>query len=274
MTSLLRLRQKIAADNVSIIAAAIAFYALLAAFPALSVLVSIYGIIVEPSQVARHLSGMEGLLPDPAIKLLSEHMHRLVLYQKRHLGLSLVIGLAFTFMSAHAGTQALVSALNNIYGEEDRRSPVRRQIVGLAITSATLVFTGALLALIALVPLLIGHLPLSRTWRHLVALVRWPVLALMMMTALASLYRFAPSRPDARWRLLSKATCGATALWLAVSAGFSIYVSQLGSYDRIYGSLGAAIVLLIWFYLSAAVVLLGAEIEAHARITRRVPGPI
>ena len=216
---------------------------------------------------------MEGLLPDPAIKLLSDHMHRLVLYQKRHLGLSLAIGLVFTFLSAHAGTHALVSTLNSMYREEDRRSPVRRQIVGLTITSATLIFTGTFLALIALVPVLIGHLPLSRGWRHAAALIRWPLLAFLMMTALASLYRFAPSRPGARWRLLSEATCSATALWLAVSAGFSIYVSLLGSYDRIYGSLGAAIVLLIWFYLSAVVVLLGAEIEAHDKITRPPPVP-
>lgn len=257
------LRKHAAADNISVAAAAIAFYALLAAFPAVSALVSIYGMVVPPTQVARHLAGLEGLLPDPAIQLLSDYVRHLTAMRRHHLGLGLALSLVVTVTSAHAGSMALINALTTIYRSEDRPHLVRRHLNGLTVTIGTLAFVAISLALITLAPMLVAHLPLVRFWRRALALLRWVILALVMVGALGTLYRHGPHRPGGSWRWASPGTAGATALWLVASAAFSLYVARLGSYSEIYGSVGAAVVLLVWFYLTAWAVLIGAELDAH-----------
>jgi membrane protein len=227
-------------------------------------LVSAYSLVVAPAQVARHLAGLEGLLPDPVIKLLAQHVVQLASWQKHNLDLSLALSLVLTVLSAQPGSNALIGVLDAIYRVAEKRSFLRRQAIALAITAASFVLVALALALIGLAPMLVARLPLDPVWRHAVLLLRWPGLALLMISALSALYRFGPARRGARWRWLIAGTAGATALWLAASAGFSLYVARLATYDRIYGSLGAGIVLLSWFYLTALVVLLGAEIDAFA----------
>ncbi len=205
---------------------------------------------------------MRGVLPAEAVTLLTAQMGSLFQGGSGKFGLGLVVSLGFALWSTNYGTAALISALNVAYEEPERRGYIRATLTGFALTAA-LVLLGILsLLLVAVLPAVIDWLPFPASWRDAVGLVRWPILAILVMTALAVLYRFGPSRIGARWRWLSWGAALATIVWIAVSIGFSLYVARFSSYDKMYGSLGAVVVLMMWLYLTAYVVLLGAELDA------------
>jgi membrane protein len=255
-------------DHVSIMAAGIAFYALLSIFPGMSALISIYGLAADPAVIERQLNAISGILPQEALTLLSDQLHTLVAAPPGRLGVGLIVSLSLTIWSATSGTGVLMQALTIAFEEKETRGlvPFYLRAVGLTVGVGLLAVLS--LFLIAVVPAMIGMLTLPELWRDRISLIRWPILAGLVLLALGLVYRFAPARRAPRWYWLSPGTVAAALLWLVASAGFSFYVGRFGSYDRTYGSLGAVVVLLMWFYLTTYIVLAGAELNAQIEKAR------
>lgn len=251
-------------DNLSLIAAGVAFYTLLGMVPGLAALVSVYGLFADPGDVQRFIDDLRIFLAPEIIKLLSDMLHNVAANSNATLGLSFAISLGLALWSAKAGAGAMMIALNVAYDEREKRGWFHSTLTALGITAGGVLFLITALVLIAFIPIFLKLFPfLPDSTRNLLAYGRWPLLALMLMVALSALYRLAPSRERAQWTWVSWGAVIATVAWMAMSVGFSLYVSNWGSYDKTYGSLGAVVVLLMWFYLSTLIVLLGAELNAE-----------
>lgn len=252
----------ILADNLSMMSAGLAFYALLAVFPGLSALISLYGLIADPNTVQGLLLSLVGILPAEAIKLLSVQLHALAAAPPAKLGLGLVASLALALWSAMSGTSTLMQALTVACEGREQRGFLRFYLTAAAL-AVGLAAAGLLaLLLVAVIPAFLDQLPFREGWRNAVSYVRWPLLAGLAILALGISYRVAPSGGGRRWRWISPGAVVATLFWLLGSAGFSFYVARFGSYDRTYGAIGAVVVLLMWFYLTAYAILAGAELNA------------
>jgi membrane protein len=260
---LLRLKDEQSKDNLSMIAAGVAFYAFLAIFPALAAMVSVYGLAFDPHEVQEQIAAISALLPRQAAGILTDQLAQLTAEPSQGLGWGLALGLVLTLWSASQGVKALMTSLNVVYDEEETRGFVRYNLTALALTFAALVFVLVTLAVIALVPVAISFLGLTGVVEWAVRLLRWPILAALVMVGLAALYRFAPARARPQWRWVSWGAALATMLWLLGSIAFSVYVSNFGSYDETYGTFGAVVVLMLWFNLTAYVILLGGELNAE-----------
>jgi membrane protein len=258
-------------DHISVMAAGVAFYALLSIFPAMSALISIYGLVADPAVIESHISTLAGVLPGDALKLLSDQLHSLIAAPPTKLGLGVIVGLLITMWSATSAAGTMMQALTVAYEEEDTRGLVGFYSRAFGLTFGMMLFGLISLSLIAGVPALLNTLPLPAPWGNIVALSRWPILAGLVFVALAVLYRFAPARHAPNWHWLSVGTITASLLWLAGSAGFSFYVAEFASYNKTYGSLGAVVVLLMWFYVSAYIILAGAELNAETERPPRSP---
>ena len=255
--------QRICKDNLSALAAGAAFYALLSLFPALTALASLYGLIADPNMAERQVTTMQGLLPPQAVTLIATWLQAFLDGPRGRFGIGLVVSVLFAFWSAWSATGMLMTAVNVCYGETERRSFVWFNLRAVALTAGLALFGTAALALLAVLPAALSFLPLTEAWNNAIALVRWPALAGIVVVALAIVYHYAPDRAHPRWQWVSWGAVAATALWLMASAAFTIYVAKVGSYDRTYGSLGAVVILLLWFYLSAYVTMIGAELNAE-----------
>jgi membrane protein len=260
---------EIGRDHISIMAAGVAFYALLSIFPGMSALISIYGLVADPTVIERQVASLSEVLPQDALKLLSDQLHSLVAAPPGTLGLGLIVSLALAVWSATSGTGTLMQALTVAYEENNTRGIFGFYLRAIALTVTLGIFGLISLFLIAVVPAAIAWLPLPDMWRASVALIRWPILAGLAFVALAVVYRFAPARQTPRWHWLSPGTIAAALLWLIGSAGFSLYVARFGSYEKTYGTLGAVVVLLMWLYVSAYIVLVGAELNSAIEKIRR-----
>ncbi|XSG82573.1 MAG: YihY/virulence factor BrkB family protein [Methyloligella sp. ZOD6] len=253
-------------DNLSVVSAGCAFYALFAIFPALSGLISLYGLMASPATVEQHFSILDALLPEQAYQMVEQQIHRLAATSSQSLGYSLALSLGLALWSTSLAAQAMFAALNIAYEEEERRS-LLGYYFGASIF-AVIGILGGLLMLLAIiyVPTWIDVLGFSEPFEQIVRIARWPFLAVITLLALALLYRYGPCRRPANWHWVSVGSAFATAFWLLASGGFSLYVANFAHYDRIYGSLGAVIILLFWLYLSFYIVLLGAEINAELEL--------
>ncbi len=262
--ALVRTWQEMNRDNLSLIAAGVAFYGLLGMVPGLAALVSLYGLVADPGDVARFIESISVFLAPEIVKLLSDMLQSVAANSNATLGFSFFASLVLALWSAKAAASAIMTALNVAYEEHERRGFVGRTLTALAMTLSAMLFMITALVLVAAIPIVLQLMWwLPEPMRSLVGLGRWPLLALLLMVALSAMYRFAPSRAPARWRWVSWGAVIATFAWMIVSVGFSIYVSNFASYDKTYGSLGAVVVLLMWFYLSTLIVLLGAELNAE-----------
>jgi membrane protein len=249
-------------DHISVNAAGVAFYGLLAIFPGMSALISIYGLVADPAVIEGQVAALSGVLPQDALKLLSDQLHSLIAAPPAKLGVGLIVSLSLALWSATSGTGALMRALTVAYEEQDRRGVISFYGRALTLTIGIGVFGLLSLFLIAVVPMAVDLLPVPVVWRDAFAPIRWPILAGIALIALGFLYRFAPARQAPRWHWLDPGTIAAALLWLIGSAGFSFYVERFASYDKTYGPLGAVVVLLMWFYVSAYIVLAGAELNS------------
>jgi membrane protein len=253
-------------DNLSVIAAGCAFYALFGIFPALTALISLYGLTADPGAVEQQFDILSAILPSQAYEVVSEQIHRIAQTSNRTLGWSLFLSIVIALWSANNGTQAMFAALNIAYEEPERRSLLRFYLSAFAFTIIGIL--GGLLMLFALVyvPLLFAKTGYSSVFASAVRIARWPVLALVVLCLLALVYRYGPCRQNAKWRWVSVGSLFATFVWMLASAGFSYYVANFANYDKMYGSLGAVIILLFWLYISFYIVLLGAEINAELEL--------
>ncbi|WP_428391756.1 YihY/virulence factor BrkB family protein [Lichenicoccus sp.] len=258
-----RVFSQISADRVLAEGASVTFYTLLAIFPALATLVSLYGLIANPKTISDQLSALSGVLPGGGMQILREQIASLTSKPSTGLGLRAVIGLLTSIWSANAGMKSLFDALNVVYDEKEKRSFIVLTALTLAFTLGAVLFLIAALTGVVVLPAVLGFLGLGSTANTLLSLARWPVLLIVLSLFLAMVYRYGPSRAQPRWSWVSWGSVGATVLWLLVSVGFSYYVQNFGSYNRTYGSLGAAVGFMTWMWLSASVILIGAELNAE-----------
>jgi membrane protein len=255
--------RRMSKDSLSILAAGIAFQTFFSLFPTLTALVSLYGLVADPGMAARQIGALQGLLPPEAVKLVAAWLQALVRGPTTRFSIGLIVSVVLAVWSMWSATGMLMIAVNICYGEEQRRGFFSFNLHALALGAGLALFGIAAFALVAVLPAALALLPVSLAWGQVLGLVRWPILVGIFSLALAIVYRYAPDRVKPKWQWISWGSLAATVLWISGSIAFTTYVLKLGSYDRTYGSLGAVIILLLWFYLTAYVILAGAELNAE-----------
>jgi membrane protein len=269
-----RVKHEIKHDRISLIAAGAAFFAFLSIFPAMVAVISAYGLVTDPWQVEAQLAAYMDAVPAPAAELLSQQMRRIAESAPDTLGWSAVVGVVVALWSANKGMKAMVSALGIAYGQREQRGFLRLNALSLALTAGALLFLIVSLALSAAIPIALGIIGLYGAAATIIAVLRWPLLALFVIIAVSSLYRWAPRRPSPNWRWLTPGAVAAALMFLLVSAGMSFYVSRFGAQGEVYGSVAAVAVLMLWLFLIAFAVLFGAELNAaieRRELDRRSP---
>ncbi len=250
-------------DSVPLLSAGVAFYAFLALVPTLIAIVMIYGLVSDADEVADQVESFGSALPNSAEDLLSEQMTTLANASERSLSVGLVIALGFALWSASGGISNLITAVNVAYDEKEKRGFVKSRALALGMTVGAIAFVIVAVALVAAIPVVLDALDVPG-WVEAVADVgRWLGLVVVVLIALALLYRWVPDRDAPKFRWLSFGAIVATILWVVASIGFSVYVDNFASYGKTYGSLAGVIVLLLWLWLGAYATLLGAEVNAE-----------
>jgi membrane protein len=259
----MRVFARISGDNLSIIAAGVAFYAFLAIPSALTALVALYGLAFDPQDVQRQVAALNGAMPGEAVQLITQQLQTVSSQPRSTLGIGFIVALLVAIWGARSAMSTFITALNVAYAEDEKRGFFRFQAAAFALTALAVTFAVLSIALIAVLPAAINFLPFGDFGKTVASVVRWPVLLVLVTIGLAVIYRYAPSREEPKWRWVSWGAAVATVLWIVGSALFSIYVGQFASYNKTYGSLGAVVVLMMWLYVTAFVVLLGAELNAE-----------
>ncbi|SCB58787.1 membrane protein [Rhizobium aethiopicum] len=250
-------------DRVTLIAAGVTFYLLLALFPALAALVSLYGLVADPVTISEHLRELAVLLPPGAFDLLADQIKALVENRESTLGITFFVGLAIALWSTHSGTLAIFDAMNVAYEEREKRSFVRLNLIGLCFTLCAMVFAVLMVALVGVMPVVLSFLWLDQFKEQMALLLRWPVLLFVVAVAVTLVYRFGPSREPARIRWMTWGAGLTAVAWAVMSLGFSFYLEHFANYNATYGTLGALIGFLIWIWLSVVILIVGAELNAE-----------
>jgi membrane protein len=265
-----RVKAEIGSDHVSLVAAGLAMYSLLAVFPGLAAAVSLYGLFASPADVIEHMKTFSAILPPGTFDLFSQQLQTLASRGQGTLTVGALAGLAVALWGARAAMSSMMTATNIAYAEVEKRGFIKQTLLSLFFTLAAIVGFLVILAMGVAVPIALKVLGTSQTTQWIVGAIRWLVLWGCAVVGFGLLYRYAPSRQRARWRWVTWGSAIGATLWIALSVAFAFYVSSFGTYGKTYGALGSVIALLMWFYLSSFVVLVGAEINAEMeRQTRR-----
>jgi membrane protein len=268
---LLRTYQQTNEDRLLAVAAGVVFYGLLALFPGITALVSSYALVADGNTINDHLNFISSVLPAGTFSIVQDQVSRVLAKGNTKLGFAFLLSFALALWSANGGMKAIIDSLNVVYNEQEKRGFFKLNAISLGFTLGSL---GAVLAAIGLVvatPIVLATIGLGGTADALINYGRWPVLAGLTLLGLAVLYRYAPSRRQPQWKWISVGSVFATVTWLAGSAILSYYLANFADYDATYGSLGAAIGLMIWMWMTTIVVLLGAELnsEIEARLAAK-----
>ncbi len=264
-----RVKDEIAADRVGLIAAGVAFYGLLALFPAIAALIAISGLIVEPSQIVDQLDSLSGLMPEEVISIVTAQATEVAGSREGGLSLAAIFGVLIALYSASKGMASLIEGINVAYDEEEERGFVWLKMVTFALTLFLMI--GLLVALMATLglPAVLAVLDFGAVFEFLMTAGLWVGLFLLTVFGLSVLYRYAPSRDGPEWKWASPGAIVACLIWVIASAGFAFYVGNFGSYNESFGTLAGVIVLLMWFWISAFIILLGAELNAEMEAQTR-----
>ena len=255
---------EVSEQNLFLIAGGVTYAVLLALFPGLAALVSLYGLVFDTGQIERQVAALSGVLPAQTQELLGQELHNLVQASNGALGFAAIAGLLLALWSASRGMSGLITAINIAYEEKERRGFFKLNLIAIGLTLGLLAGGIVAIALVAILPAAVQLLALGPATKWLLLLAQWPLLIVLVMLGLAVLYRFGPDRDKPQWRWVSPGAVAATLLWIVASVGFTVYVANFNSYDKTYGSLGGVVILLTWLYLSALMVLLGAVINAQS----------
>jgi len=247
-------------QRVSLAAAGCAFYATLALFPSIAMLISLYGLAYDPDTVQPQLHYLRHFMPPAAFSLISDRIQSLVSQPARGLGLSFLVSLALSLWSSSTGTQSILNALSLAYGQIEQRGFIRFQLISLAMTLIAILGTALAIGVLVLIPIVIARVGLSGDARVLVALLGFAVMVVFVIVALGLLYRYGPA--GAGRVFYAPGASLATLIWLLVSWAFGLYVGHFAAYSATYGPLSTIIGLMMWFYLTAYSVLFGAEVNA------------
>lgn len=255
------LKEEITKDRVLAVAAGVTFYAILALVPAITALISIFGLVLAPQDVPQALASITSLMPAEAATLLTDQATRIAAKADGSLSLTALVALLIALWSANGGTKALIEALNIAYDVKDARRFVRLNLVSLGFTLASVAAVMVLIVAVAALPFLAERLgdPVG----DVILALRWPLIFALLVAGLAAVYYWAPNRPDAEWLWITPGAVFAAAGLILTSAGLGWYVGNFGSYDETYGSLAAVVILMLWVWLSTVMVLVGAEINAE-----------
>jgi len=259
-----RTGKEVKADQVPLLAAGVAFYVLLALFPAIIAGVSIYGLVADPQTVRDQINQLAQTLSPETAKLLGTQVQQVTSSAGGALGLATVIGILTALWSASSGMKALITGVNLAYDEPEGRKFVKLRGLSILMTVGAMVVLGVALALIVGFPAVPDSWPTVLQWTA--AVVRFVLLAVLLLAGLAALYRYAPDRDKPKWSWASPGSVVATVLWVLASVGFSVYVNAFGNYNKTYGALAGIIILMFWLYLTAFVVLVGAELNAELEL--------
>jgi membrane protein len=275
---ILRVHTSLVDNRLGMIAAGVAFYTLLALFPGLSALIALGGLfLLEPDQIVSQLAAVTQLLPPSAREVVLSQAQALANASTDDLGLAALLGLAFALFTATRGVGGLIVGLNIVYDEREERGLVALTALKLTLTVAMILGLLLALAITGVLPAALSLVQGERWVEIAITATSWLFLIVFVLTGLAVLFRFGPSRAKARWHWLSVGSVAASLVWLIASAGFALFVSNFGTYNQSFGSLAGVVVLMLWLWISAFIVLLGAalnaEIEAQTRIDSTVGTP-
>jgi membrane protein len=260
---LVRTYNEIQNDRLLALAAGVAFYSLIALFPAIAAGVSSYALFANAATISKDLAVASDIVPAGALDILRDEITRIAAKSDGRLTFGFLLGLGIALWSANAGMKAIFDALNIIYDEEEKRGLVWLNLVSLFFTICAIVGAGLAVALVIVFPLLLAAFGVTSFDLPFVAYSRWPVLFVLIILALSVLYRYGPSRRLAKWRWISVGSVFAALAWLVVSALFSWYLGNFANYNATYGALGAVVGLMMWMWLSTIVVLVGAELNSE-----------
>ncbi|MFL6104041.1 MAG: YihY/virulence factor BrkB family protein [Actinomycetes bacterium] len=259
-----RTAKEVKADQVPLLSAGVAFYALLSLFPAIIAGVSIYGLVADPQTVRDQIANLTKLLSPETADLVGKQLTEVTSGAGGALGLATVIGILTALWSASSGMKALVTGVNLAYDETETRKFVKLRGLALLLTLGAMLLLTVAGATIAGFPPIADNLPVALQW--VVSILRFVVLAVLLILGLAALYRYAPNRDKPKWTWVSWGSMVATVLWILASIGFSIYVNSFGNYNKTYGALAGIIILMFWLYLTAVIVLVGAELNTEMEL--------
>ena len=246
-------------DRLSMVAAGVTYYILLASFPALAVLVGLYGLFTEPADLASQLHMLAPVLPPGAFDMIETQLNDLTGKESVTLSFTVLIGFLVALWSAISGVKAMFEAMNIAYDTTEKRSFVQINLLALAFTLGTMLVGMLIIICMGVVPAILAFLRIDGWTDVLVRLAPWPVITLLVLGVVLLLYRYGPSHEPLSLRRIMKGALLATFTWLVASAGFSYYLANFADYNATYGALGALIGLLVWLWLSVFIVLVGAE---------------
>lgn len=255
--------KRVGTDHVTIVSAGVAFFFFLAVFPAIAAGISIYSWVQDPQVIREQVASLSALLPDQAYELIETALRRKMDEVPGTLGWSAAVAILLAIWSSKKGMNSVFQGINVAYKQTDRRGFIRNNLLTLAFTFASLIFGLLVLSLLALFPVLTEAFSIDGWWLSLASAVRWLVLVLLILLALAFVYRVAPAREAPRFRWITAGAAVAGVLWLSGSFAFSWYANNFGRFTEIYGSFAAVVILMLWFYLTAFSILLGAQINAE-----------
>jgi membrane protein len=259
-----RTGKEVKQDQVPLLSAGVAYYTLLSLFPAAIAAVSIYGLVANPDTVRDQIDKLTEMLSPSTADLVGEQIKQVTSGAGGALGLATVIGILTALWSASSGMKALITGVNLAYDEVETRKFVKLRGLALLLTLGAMVLLGVALALIVGFPAVVDDWPTPLAWTA--GILRWVLLAALLVAALAVLYRYAPNRDEPRWTWVSWGSGIATLLWILASVGFSIYANSFGNYNKTYGALAGVIILMFWLFLTAFVVLVGAELNTEMEL--------
>lgn len=262
-----RLKQDVKDDRVSLVAAGVAFFAMLSLFPAMIAAISLYGLVVQDtSTVTQQIQGMTEILPEQAAGLISEQLTRIASTSDGSLSVGLAISVIAALWSASAGMKALIEGVNIAYDQQETRGFVKLRGLAIILTLGAIVFFLLAITAIAVFPALAGQLPGGEVLQRVASIGRWPILGALALFGLAVVFRYSPDRAKPRFSWVSSGALVAMVFWLLASIGFAFYADNFSSYNETYGTIGSVIILLLWLYISAFVVLIGAELNGQLEL--------
>jgi membrane protein len=259
-----RTLREVKQDQVPLLGAGVAFYALLSLFPAIIAGVSIYGLVADPRTVQNQINQLTTMLSPETAEIVGTQLEQVTSGAGGALGLATVVGILTALWSASSGMKALITGVNLAYDEREGRKFVKLRGLAILLTLGAMVLMAVALTLIVAFPALADSWPTVLRWT--VGVLRWVLLAVLLLVGLAVLYRAAPDRDEPRWTWVSWGSAVATVLWILASIGFSIYANSFGNYNKTYGALAGVIILMFWLYLTAVIVLVGAELNTEMEL--------
>ena len=250
-------------DRVTLIAAGVTYYLLLAMFPALGALVSLYGFVSDPLTIAGHIGFLADLFPSGSFDLILNQLKALTEQKPSTLSIGFITGLLVALWSANNGIKALFDAMNIAYGEAEKRGIIKLNLISFLFTFGALLAAIVMIVAIGVMPAVLAYLWLDRWVEVLAKVARWPVMLALVGGGIVLIYRYGPSREYAKLRWLSWGVVFSTLLWFAASLLFSYYLDNFANYNATYGTLGALIGFMVWTWISVLILIVGAELNAE-----------